>query len=101
MRAYHNFVLDILKTFPEYTLSMIPRSRNFMADSLATTANNFKIHIHPTKNFEIHVKHHPVVPDNLRYWQVFWDDKQINNFLWMEESLITHTLTKCTMKMIR
>jgi len=31
--------------------------------------------------FEIHVKHHHTVLDNLRYWKVFWDDQEINTFL--------------------
>ena len=55
-----------------------------MADSLATAASNFKIPIFSNKKFEIHVKHRPSVPDNFRYWQVFWDDKQVNNFLQSE-----------------
>ena len=31
--------------------------------------------------FEIHVKHHPTIPDNQRYWQVFQDDEEIDEFL--------------------
>ena len=31
--------------------------------------------------FEIHVKHRPTVPDNQRYWQVFQDDEEIDEFL--------------------
>ena len=34
-----------------------------------------------SNNFEIYVKHRSVVPDNLRCWQVFWDDNEINSFL--------------------
>ena len=34
-----------------------------------------------SNKFEIHVKHHPTVPDNQRYWQVFQDDKEIDEFL--------------------
>ena len=37
LRAYRNAVLDILKTFPEYTLRAVPRMQNLIADSLATT----------------------------------------------------------------
>jgi len=67
MKQYRNFVLDILRMFPEYTLSVVPRSQNLMADSLATVASNFKIPIFSNKKFEIHVKHWPSVPDNLQY----------------------------------
>ena len=52
-----------------------------MADSLDIVASNFKIPIFSNKKFEIHVKHRPSVPNNLWYWQVFWDDKKVNNFL--------------------
>lgn len=89
MRAYHNAVLDILNTFLEYTLSLIPRNQNFMDDSLTTIASMFKKPIHSNKKFEINVKHHPAVPNNLRYWQVFQDDKQINNFLQIDEEFTT------------
>ena len=67
MRAYRNVVLDILKMFPEYTLLVVPRSQNLMADSLAIAASNFKIPIYSNKKFEINVKHWPTVPDNLQY----------------------------------
>lgn len=32
----------------------------------------------------VEVKHRPVVPHNVRYWQVFSNDKQIENFLHMK-----------------
>lgn len=55
-----------------------------MADSLATEASNFQISIFSNKNFEIHVKHWPTVPDNLWYWELFLDDQQVNNFMQSE-----------------
>ena len=84
MRAYRNVLLDILKIFSEYTLSLIPRTQNVIADSLATVASMVKIPIHPNHNYSIHVKHHPAVPDNMIFWQVFGDDKQIDSFLQLE-----------------
>eukprot|EP00253_Pinus_taeda_P036212 PITA_36212 len=66
MRAYRNVVLDILRMFPEYTLTTIPRTQNIIADSLATTANNLKIPMNSNNKFEIHVKHRLAIPDNLR-----------------------------------
>lgn len=81
LRAYKNAVLDILKIFPEYTLTAVPRMQNLISNSLATTTSNLKVPMNSSNKFEIHVKHRPVVPDNLRYWQVFWDDNEINAFL--------------------
>ena len=81
MRAYKNVVLDILRMFPEYTLTTIPQTQNIIVDSLATATSNLKIPMNSNNKFEIHVKHQPVFPDNLRYWQVLWDDNEINAFL--------------------
>ena len=71
MRAYRNVVLYILRLFPDYNLTCVPRTQNVIADSLATAASNLKITMHSNNKFEIHVKHRPAVPYNLRYWQVF------------------------------
>jgi len=80
-RDYHNVVLDILRIFPDYTLTCVPCAQNVIADSLSTVASNLKIPMNSNNKFEIHVRHRPAVPYNLRYLQVFWDDKEINNFL--------------------
>ena len=81
MRAYRNAVLDILRVFSDYTLTCVPRVQNVIADSLATVASKLKILMNSNNKFEIHVKHRPTVPDNQRYWQVFQDDKEIEEFL--------------------
>jgi hypothetical protein len=52
-----------------------------IVDALATSTSVFKIPIHPNKKYEIEVKHRPSVPDNIKYWQVFEDDKQVIRFL--------------------
>ena len=67
MRAYRNVVLDVLKMFHEYTLTLVPRAQNIITYSLATIASNLKIMMNSNNKFEIHVKHRPYVPDNLRY----------------------------------
>ena len=71
MRAYQNLVLYILKTFTEYTLSLIPRDNNVISDSLATLASMFKIPLYPNKKYDINVKHLLDVPDNVQYWKNF------------------------------
>ena len=55
--------------------------KNIIANLLSTVASNLKILMNSSNKFEIHVKHRSSVPDNLRYWQVSWDDKEINIFL--------------------
>ena len=81
MWAYRNAVLDILKVFSDYTLTCVPQAQNVIADSLATTASNLKISMNSNNNFEIHVKHCPTILHNQRYWQVFQDDDEIDEFL--------------------
>ena len=39
MRAYRNLVLDLLESFKEYQLSVIPRSQNHIVDSLVVAAS--------------------------------------------------------------
>ena len=60
--------------------------QNLIADSLATTTRNLKIPMNASNKFEIYVKHQPIVPDNLSYWQVFWDDNEINDFFRLKEN---------------
>jgi ribonuclease HI len=80
LRAYRNLVLDLLEEFSENNLSVIPRGENQIVDALV-----FKILSFPNKKYEIEVKHRPEVPDNIKYWQVFEDDKQVESFLQMSD----------------
>lgn len=81
MRAYQNVVPDILRVFLDYTLTCVPCARNIIVDSLAIATSNLKVPINSNNKFEIHVKHHPDVPDDQRYWQVFQGDDEIDEFL--------------------
>jgi ribonuclease HI len=86
LRAYINLALDLLEEFSEYDLSTIPREKNQITfDVLATSASVFKIPIFPNRKYEIEVKHRPTVPDNIKHWQVFEDDKQVERFLQMSD----------------
>ena len=70
-----------MKLFSDYTLTCIPRIQNGIADALAKAASNLKIPMNSSNKFEIRVKHRPTVPDNQRFWQVFEDDDEIDEFL--------------------
>ena len=45
----------------------------------------FKIMIFLNRKYEIKVKHRPTIPDNIKYWQVFEDDKHVEIFLQMSD----------------
>ena len=75
LRAYRNILLDLLEEFSEYNLSVIPRGDNLIVDALATSTSIFKIPNFPKKKYEIEVKQRPTVPGNIKYWQIFEEDK--------------------------
>ena len=77
MREYRNIVLDLQQDIPEYQFVVVPREQNAIVDALAVSTSLFKIPIHTNKKYDIEVKHRPVVLDNLKYWQVFEDDEQV------------------------
>jgi hypothetical protein len=64
---------------------VIPRGKNQIAYALATSASVFKFPIFPNKKYEIEVKHRPTILDNIKYWKLFEDDKQVERFLQMSD----------------
>jgi hypothetical protein len=42
-----------------------------MADSLATSASNFKVPLPPKFRYDVEVKYRPSIPDNVKQWKVF------------------------------
>jgi ribonuclease HI len=86
LRAYRNAALDALKCFNEVDLQVMPRGQNILADGLATSAASCKIPFRQTRPYTVKVKCRPTVPDNIRYWQVFGNDDQIEDFLQCKNS---------------
>ena len=84
LRAYRTAAIAILDTFTEFQLAKIPRSHNLHAHSLATFASTCKLPFESNHHFTAEIKHRPVVPNNVKDWQVFEDDAQINNFLTLQ-----------------
>ena len=81
MRSYRNVSQDLIECFEECSFNLIPRLKNCIVDSLATFIVVFKVPIHPSGKYEVEVRHKAFVPDNVKSWQVFEDDKKIQNFL--------------------
>jgi ribonuclease HI len=71
LRGCRNVVLDFLQCFTEVDLQVMPRGQNILADGLATSTTTCKIPFHPNHQYTVEVKCRPIVPDNMRYWQVF------------------------------
>ena len=92
MKSYRNLVLDLLKIFEGYQLTAIPRGQNVIANAFVVEAILFKIPIHPNRKYEIEVKHRPAVPDNIKCWQVFGDDQQVNRFLTLSKEFESYNI---------
>jgi hypothetical protein len=59
----------------------MPRGHNILANGLSTSASTCKIPFRPTRPYTVEVKRRLIVPDNIRYWKVFGNDDQIEDFL--------------------
>jgi ribonuclease HI len=82
LRSYRNEVWDLVDSFfSAFNISFIPREENTMADSLATSASNFRVPLPPKFRYEVEVKYRPSIPDNVKHWKVFEDDLEIKKFL--------------------
>ena len=77
MRSYWNASQDLIECFEECSFNLIPIVQNSLVDSLATSVEDFKVPMHPIGKYEIEVRHRSSIPDNVKSWQVFEDDKQI------------------------
>jgi len=65
----------------ETDFAAIPREQNMQAHSLATFASTCKLPFQPSHQYTTEVRHRPVIPDNLKYWQIFSQDSQIYDFM--------------------
>ena len=81
MRSYMNAAQDLMDCFEECKFNLIPRLQNFLDNSIATSFVVFKTPLHPNRKYEIEVMYRPSVLDNVKSWQAFEDDKQIQKFL--------------------
>lgn len=62
------------------------------AHSLAMFANAYKLPFQPNHQYTAKVRHKPAIPNNLKNWQIFVDDKQINKFLILEEEFVSSNI---------
>ncbi len=81
MRSYRNVVLDLLESFIEYSLYMVPKDQNILPDGLATSTSTCKMPYRPSHQYTVEVKNRPIVPNSIRYWKVFGNDVEIESIL--------------------
>jgi ribonuclease HI len=82
LKQYRNEVWDYVDNFfLAFNITFVHKNLNQQADSLALAASNFKTPMFPNLKFEVEVRHRPSIPDNIKHWQVFKDDEEIQRFL--------------------
>ena len=68
LKNYRNEVWDLVEHyFSTFNISYISRETNKLVDSLAVAASNFKVPLEPMDSYEIHIKHRPSIPDNIKH----------------------------------
>ena len=89
-RTYRNEVWDLIESFLlAFNISFIPREENTVVDSLAVSANNFRVPMPHKLMYDIEVKYRPSILDNVKHWKVFEDDIEIKRFLETVEEFST------------
>jgi hypothetical protein len=67
--------------FIEFNISFIHREQNHKEYSLALATNTFRLPIGPNIKYQVEIKHRTTIPDNVKHWQVFSDDLELQRFL--------------------
>ena len=82
LKQYRNEVWDLIDNFfLAFNISYVPRVENELVDSLVVSASGFKLPLIPQISFEIQVKYRASIPDNIKNWEVFNDDDEIERFM--------------------
>jgi hypothetical protein len=82
LKQYRNEVWDYVDNFFfAFNITFVHRDLNQQADSFAFAATNFKTPMFPNLKFQIEVRHITSITDNIKHWQVFKDDEEIQRFL--------------------
>ena len=60
-----------------FNIEAILREDNMHTDSLVVSAITFKVPVSLQLQYQIEVRYKPSIPDNMKHWQVFEDDKKL------------------------
>jgi len=82
LKQYKNEVCDLIeRDFLAFNLSFVPRAENQLEDSLTLAASGLRARLVQHIKYEVQMKYIPSIPDNIKHWKVFQDDKEIDRFL--------------------
>jgi hypothetical protein len=82
LKNYQQEVHRLIERFDAFNITAIPREKNILADSLATTTSRLSpLEYYEASRFTVELLYKPSVPNNISNWKVFEGDEQIINFL--------------------
>jgi ribonuclease HI len=82
LKNYQQEVHRLIEHFEAFNITTIPREKNILVDSLATTASRLSpLEDYEASRFTVELLYKPSVPNNISNWKVFEGDEQIINFL--------------------
>jgi hypothetical protein len=82
LKNYQQEVCRLIEHFEAFNTTTIPRIKNILADSLATTASRLSaLEYYEASWFTVELLYKPSVPNNISNWKVFEGDEQIIKFL--------------------
>jgi hypothetical protein len=67
--------------FSTFNITFVHINLNQQADSLALATSKFKTLMFPNLKFKVEVRNRPSILDNIKHWQAFKDDEEIQRFL--------------------
>ncbi|GLJ23907.1 hypothetical protein SUGI_0454270 [Cryptomeria japonica] len=80
--AYQNKVWDLIEDFDAFDIQLVPRKVNGIPDALVVVASTLEpLSQSPLKKFSKELICIPIVPNNIKHFQVFQDDAHILAFL--------------------
>jgi hypothetical protein len=75
-------VRRLIEHFEAFNITAIPREKNILVDSLATTASRISpLEDYESSWFTVELLYKPLVPNNICNWKVFEGDEHIINVL--------------------
>ena len=66
LSCYRGTIVEILNTFLETKLVVIPRKNNMQAHNLAMFAKTCKLPFQTNHQYTAELRHRPTIPDNLK-----------------------------------
>jgi ribonuclease HI len=87
LRNYQQEVHRLVEHFEAFNITVIPRAKNTLADSLVTAASRISpLEDYEASRFTVEILYKPSIPNNISNWKVFEGDEHIINDLTNQEN---------------